>query len=144
MINGIHHIGIVVTKIDDVLPFLEETFDAREIKRVECADGGQISAMVKIGGSYLELIEPIGPNGVAGTFMRTHGGGLHHVSLDCDNVAELCRDLELSGMKIIKRENDGRVTSGYIDPKSSIGIIFELTQTQLNKTNKKGPQNEGF
>ena len=56
MINGIHHIGIVVTKIDDVLPFLEDTFGAREVKRVKSADGSQVFAIVKIGESYMEII----------------------------------------------------------------------------------------
>lgn len=128
MVKGIHHIGIIVTKIDDVLPFLKDAFGAEEKDRTAIPEAKQISSLVQIGKGYLELIEPTDPNGVAGKFLRTKGGGLHHISLECEDANTLCDDLEQTGLKILRKEYDGKCKGGFIHPKSSIGVLFELTE----------------
>ena len=128
MVKGIHHIGIVVTRIDDVLPFLQEAFGAEEERRIEIPMAKQISSLVRIGESFLELIEPTDPSGTAGKFLRSKGGGLHHISLNCDDAKAECDTLEQSGLKILRKESNGKLKGGFIHPKSSIGILFELTE----------------
>ena len=85
MIKGINHVGIVVKNIDEVLSLLREAFGAEEIQRMEIPPMKQISSIVKIGEDCFELMEPTGPDGPAGSFLEAKGGGLHHVSLLCDD-----------------------------------------------------------
>jgi methylmalonyl-CoA/ethylmalonyl-CoA epimerase len=126
MVKGINHIGIVVNNIDDVLSFMRESFGAEETIRVEIPEAKQISSIVKIGEGFLELIEPTDPDGVAGKFLREKGGGLHHISLLCEDAIALCESLEGKGVKIINKITDGPYRGGFIHPKSSKGILFEL------------------
>lgn len=128
MVKGISHIGIVVQSIDDVLSFLKDSFGAEEIRRTEIREIQQISSIVKIGDGYLELIEPTDPEGVAGKFLRTKGGGLHHICLLCDDAVESCEKLEKKGLKIIGKMADGPYRGGFIHPKSSKGVLFELKE----------------
>jgi len=128
MVKGISHIGIVVKNIDDVLSFLREFLGAEEVRRNEIPEAKQISSIVRIGNGFLELIEPTDPDGVAGKFLRTKGGGLHHICLLCENAVEFCENLEEKGVEIIGKMSDGPYRGGFIHPKSSKGILFELKE----------------
>ena len=128
MIQGISHIGIVVQSIDDVLALLKDYFGAEEVRRTEIPEIKQISAIVKVGNGYFELIEPTAPDGVAGKFLEKSGGGLHHISLLCDDAVKVCDSLEKKGAKIIGKMSDGPYRGGFVHPKSSKGILFELKE----------------
>ena len=128
MVKGISHIGIVVKSIDEVLSFLKDSFGAEEIRRTEYPEIKQISCIVKIGDGHFELIEPTDSEGVAGKFLETKGGGLHHISLLCEDAVEMCEGLEKKGVKIIGKMSEGPYRGGFTHPKSSKGILFELKE----------------
>ena len=128
MIKGINHLGIVVKSLDDVIPFLQEAFGAEEVSRVEFPDLKQISATVRIGDGCLELMEPTAPDGAVGKFLESKGGGLHHISLLCDDLNATCEKFEEQGLQIIGKMFDGPVKAAFIHPRSSKGILFELAE----------------
>lgn len=128
MIKGINHLGIVVKSIDDVVDFLKESFGAEELKRVPFPNLQQISAIVRIGDGCLELMEPTGPDGTAGKFLESKGGGLHHISFLCDDVAEESEALEAKGLKIIGKMFNQPPKLAFIHPKSAKGILIELAE----------------
>jgi methylmalonyl-CoA/ethylmalonyl-CoA epimerase len=128
MVKGINHLGIVVKNIDEVLSFLRDTFGAEETERVEYPDLKQISSTVRIGNGCFELMQPTAPDGPAGKFLESKGGGLHHVSVLCDDLASTCRQLESQGLQIIGKMFDGPTKVAFIHPKNSKGILFELSE----------------
>jgi len=128
MVKGINHLGIVVESIDKVVDFLQDTFGAEEVKRIEFPKLKQISAIIRMGNSYLELMEPTAPDGVAGRFLQTRGGGLHHVSLLCDDVEALSEKLESKGLEVVGKMFDGPTKVAFLHPKSTRGILFELAE----------------
>jgi len=128
MIKGINHVGIVVKDIDEVVHFLSETFGAEEIKRVEFPQLKQISAIVRIGEGSFELMEPTAPDGTVGKFLETRGGGLHHVSLLCHDVEEVCEKLEAQGLQVIGKMFDSSPKVAFLHPKGTKGILFELAE----------------
>ena len=127
MIKGINHLGIVVKNIDETISFMREVFGAEEIYRVEVPQMKQISAVVKIGEDCFELMEPTDPNGPAGQFLGSKGGGLHHVSLLCEDVEALCETLEAKGLEIIGKVLEGPLRVAFLHPKSAKGILYEFT-----------------
>ena len=127
MIKGINHVGIAVGSIDEVLTFLQENFGAEEVTRTEFPDMKQISSIVRIGDGHFELMEATGPDGVVGKFIETKGGGLHHVSLLCEDLDETCQEMEAKGFKVIGRTPDGPRVA-FLHPKSTKGILFELAE----------------
>ena len=128
MIKKINHIGVVVEKIDEVVSFLVEMFGADEISRTEFKELNQISAMVRLGDDFFELMEPTSPDGIVGRFLESKGGGLHHISLLCDDVKFECDRLEAKGLAVIGKNLTRTSKVAFIHPKSSKGILFELSE----------------
>ncbi|MFC1859518.1 VOC family protein [Thermodesulfobacteriota bacterium] len=128
MIKGINHMGIVVKDIDDTLSFLKEAFGAEEVRRTEYPMMKQISCIVRIGDGCFELMEPTEPDGPAGKFLETKGGGLHHVSILCGDLKETCDELESQGVQLIGKMLEGDLKIAFVHPKSAKGILYELTE----------------
>ena len=128
MIKGINHVGIVVKDINDTLSLLKEIFGAEEVRRTEYPMMKQISCIVRIGDGCFELMEPTEPDGPAGKFLETKGGGLHHVSILCSDLKETCDELESQGVKLIGKTLEGPLKIAFVHPKSAKGILYELTE----------------
>ena len=130
MIKRIDHIGIAVENIDDTLTFLKDCFGAEELARNEYPDMQQTSSTVNIQGTNFELMEPSGPDGAIGQFMKNSPrGGYHHISILCDNLEGLVDELEKKGIKVIGKMYDGPDRVAFIHPKSARGLLIELTDT---------------
>jgi methylmalonyl-CoA/ethylmalonyl-CoA epimerase len=129
MIKGINHVGIVVKSIDEMVSMLKEAFGAEEIQRMDVPMMKQISCIVRIGDDCFELMEPTGPDGPAGSFLESKGGGLHHISLLCDDVEVLSDKLEAQGLKIVSKVFEGPFRVAFLHPKSGKGVLYELTDT---------------
>ena len=136
MIKGIDHLGIAVENIDEVLDVLREAFGADELTRKEFPQLQQVSSIVSIQGSNLELMEPTGSDGPVGQFMKNSRGGLHHFSVLCDDLEGLVGDLEKKGFKIIGKMFEGPDRAAFIHPKSAKGLLIELTDTGTGTTKK--------
>lgn len=130
MIKGINHLGIAVKDIDETLSFLRETFGAEEVRRTAFPQLKQISSIVRIGDGCFELMEPTDPDGVIGKFLETKGGGLHHISLLCDDIEAECERLESQGLKVIGKMFDRPPKVAFLHPKSAKGILFELAERE--------------
>lgn len=127
MITGINHIGIVVNSIDETLKLWRAIMGATELGRAHYANLGQISAMVRVGDSYFELMEPLGEDGVIPDFLKKHGEGIHHVSIHSDNLPEDKAVFELQNVRVLGNEDDPVV---FTHPKTSTGIVFEMTESR--------------
>ncbi len=136
MIRGINHLGIVVKDMDEVVSFLGETFGAEELKRLEFPQLKQISSIVRIGDGCFELMEPTAPDGAVGKFLEAKGGGLHHVSLLCDDVEAECERLEAQGLQVIGKMFDEPPKVAFLHPKSAKGILFELAEKSSLESSK--------
>lgn len=128
MIKGVDHIGVAVETIDAMLSILKETFCTEELKRTDYPEIQQISSVVSINGTRFELMQPTGPDGPIGKFMKA-GGGLHHISILCDDLEGFVKDLESRGIKIIGKMFDGPDRVAFINPKNAQGLLIELTDT---------------
>lgn len=125
MITGVNHIGLVVRSIDETLAEWKERFGAEEIGRCEYATLGQTSAMIKVGDSYFELMEPLGTEGVIPAFLEKHGEGFHHISLHSDDLQADCGRLEQTGVRLLGRPGDPVM---FTHPKTTSGVLYEITE----------------
>ncbi len=129
MIKCIDHIGIAVKDIDAVLNFLKSSFGAEELKRTEYPELKQISSVVNVKGTNFELMQPTAPDGPIGNFVKNSGGGYHHISIFCENLEKLVGELEGKGIKIVGKMYEGPDRVAFVHPKSSNGLLIELTDT---------------
>ena len=118
MIERIHHVGLAVKSIETVAAFWEEVFGGKLAENYGLETNEFLSRMMKVGESYFELLEPRGKDGLIERFINTRGEGIHHVSLQVDNVEELIKLCEAKGMTLLGRR--------FVHPKSAHGVLIEL------------------
>lgn len=118
MIKKIHHIGLAVYSTEVMAKFLEEVFGAKLIPNYALETSEFLSRMVKAGDNAFELLEPRGEDGLIERFLNSKGEGIHHVSLEVDNLEELLKICETKGMTVLGHR--------FIHPKSTHGVLIEL------------------
>ncbi|SUZ47237.1 uncharacterized protein METZ01_LOCUS91, partial [marine metagenome] len=125
----INHVCIAVLNIEETLAFYENLFGVTKSGEIETIeDQGVKAALVRVGASQLEFIQPIdNENGVA-KFIEKRGEGVHHICFEVDNLESKLNDLDLAGVQLIDKEpRDGLSgTIGFIHPKSTRGVLIEL------------------
>ena len=86
--NGVRidHLGIAVESIAEARGFYEALgLNVMHEETVE-HEGVRV-AMLPLGESRIELLEPLGPETTVGRFLTKRGAGLHHVALHVDDIA---------------------------------------------------------
>ena len=125
----INHVCIAVLNIEETLAFYENLFGVTKSGEIETIeDQGVKAALVRVGASQLEFIQPIdNENGVA-KFIERRGEGVPHICFEVDNLESKLNDLDLAGVQLIDKEpRDGLSgTIGFIHPKSTRGVLIEL------------------
>src|SRR5262249_60676786 len=92
MLTRVHHVGLVVRRLEDGLAFWQDALGLRVSKKATVVDQGVKAALLPIGRSEIELLEPIDPAGGVAKFLEKRGEGLHHVCFETPDVGgELAR-----------------------------------------------------
>jgi methylmalonyl-CoA/ethylmalonyl-CoA epimerase len=94
MIEKIHHVGIAVHSLDEALKFYSETLGLPVHASATVEEQGVRAALLTIGQSEIELLEPLSPESPVGKFLERKGEGLHHICFQTPDV-----DAELEGLK---------------------------------------------
>ncbi len=123
-----NHVCIAVENIDDTLAFYRDVFGAGETEVVEIEDQAVRAALVRIGGSQLEFIQPTDPDGGVARFIERRGEGVHHIAFEVENLQERLDALADSGVDLIDtapREGLSGMIA-FVHPRSTRGVLIEL------------------
>jgi methylmalonyl-CoA/ethylmalonyl-CoA epimerase len=129
-VNYIDHVGVAVKDIDAALKFFQETFGAPPAQAVEMADQGVRGALIQVGQTRLELLEPLSPESPVGRFIERRGEGLHHLALNVSDISGKLKILDARGLRLVDREpREGLSgTIAFIHPGSVFGVLTELVE----------------
>ena len=128
MLTRVHHVGLVVRKLDDGLAFWRDTLGLHVSKEATVKDQGVKAALLPIGRSEIELLEPIDPAGGVAKFLEKRGEGLHHVCFETPDVgAELdaVRAREVPLIDQAPRQGLAGMIC-FLHPKGTRGVLVEL------------------
>ena len=131
----INHVAIAVRDIEVSLSFYRATFGVVTNEIVDIPDQGVRAALVRIGGSQLELIEPTDDSGGVARFIDRQGEGLHHICFEVDDLAARLGQLRDAGLELVD-EAPREGLSGdiaFIHPKSTGGVLVELVNAATAK-----------
>jgi methylmalonyl-CoA epimerase len=133
MIKRIDHVGVVVKNLDEALDLYVNTlgFKASEILIAEKGEKFR-TVMVSLGQVTLELIEPMDSKGGIQSFLETRGEGIHHISLEVDDLRGELSRLGAKGIKFLFKEPEqveGTLVT-FVHPKSTRGVLMELLQRE--------------
>src|SRR6267142_626391 len=101
MLTRVHHVGLVVRRLEDGLAFWQDVLGLRVSKQATVQDQGVRAALLPIGRSEIELLEPIDPSGGVAKFLAKRGEGLHHVCFETPDVASEIETVRSQGLPLI-------------------------------------------
>ena len=130
MLKRIHHVGVVVPNLEDGLRFWRDVLGMTLTKRATVEDQGVRAALLKVGQSEVELLEPLSPENAVGKFLARRGGGLHHVCFETDDVArELCAARD-KGLPLIDQKPRKGLAGMicFLHPKATRGVLVEYAE----------------
>ncbi len=124
------HIGIAVESIDDGLDIYEAL--GLEVEAIEVvSEQGVRVALLPVGDSRLELLEPTGPDSPIARHLERRGPGLHHICLRVPDIRAAMDDLSEQGRTLLSEEPqlgaNGCLVC-FVHPKSTGGVLLELSQ----------------
>lgn len=126
---SVAHVGIAVTSINDALPFYRDVLGLSP-SRPETADGARIVSL-HFGPVDVELLEPSDPTSPIAKFLAKRGPGIHHVCYrvpDLDAALERCKAAGYRLVDQTPRRGAGGRRIAFLHPKSTNGILLELTE----------------
>jgi len=134
MIKRISHIGIAVSDLEEASRFFEDVFN---LSSTAFENFGELRfSFLPLDGTNLELLQSTTDEGVISKYIQKKGQGVHHLSLEVDDIrAELDR-LKEKGIQLINEEpyrNAHDEWVAFIHPKSTYGILVELIQSSLEE-----------
>ena len=129
MIGRLNHVAIVVENIEEAAALYSRVFGFELVETFRDPNQTFKSAMVRIQNATCELLEPIGDGPIA-KYLRERGGGLHHVSLEVDDLDKELESLRAMGVRLIDSEPQqvGKDRIAFLHPKAMKGVLIELVQ----------------
>jgi methylmalonyl-CoA/ethylmalonyl-CoA epimerase len=128
MIEKIHHIGVAVRSLDDALKFYRDTLGLPVHASATVEEQGVKAALLTIGQSEIELLEPLSPESPVGRYLERKGEGLHHICFQTPDVAAELEALKAKGVELVD-QTPRRGLAGmicFLHPKASRGALVEL------------------
>jgi methylmalonyl-CoA/ethylmalonyl-CoA epimerase len=127
----IAHIGIAVENLGDALAFYRDVL-GMEPRAPEAADGAIIVSL-PFDGPEVELLEPVTPDGPIARFLARRGPGIHHVCYEVPDLDAALLRCRAAGYRLVDETprtgaHDRRIA--FVHPKSTAGILIELTQAR--------------
>lgn len=130
MIKKVHHVGVVVRDMEQAMRFYRDLLGLSVHKIEILYDQGVKAALLTLGDSEIELLEPIvADNGVA-RYLERKGEGLHHICFEVGDVERDLSELKTRGIEMIDQTTRiglaGRIC--FLHPNAMDGALIELCE----------------
>lgn len=129
----INHLGIATKGIDDALKFWADALGLENIHTETVEDQKVRVAMLPVGESRIELLEPTSDDSPISKFLEKRGGGIHHIAVEVDDIRAALAKLKSSGARLIDEEPrigaEGCLVA-FVHPGSTGGVLLELVEVK--------------
>jgi len=130
MLKRIHHIGVVVPSLEEAYRFWRDALGLEFTKSATIEEQGVKAALLKVGESEIELLQPLSPDNGVGKFLARRGGGLHHLCFETDDVARELEGARARGLDLIDQKPRKGLAGMicFLHPKATRGVLVEYAQ----------------
>ncbi|HLV02485.1 MAG TPA: methylmalonyl-CoA epimerase [Acidobacteriota bacterium] len=130
MIKRIAHVAIATQSIAVMADFYKTL--GLEVDSVEVVKDQKVKvALMRVGDSAIELMEPTEENSIISRFIEKRGEGIHHICLEVDDIQQHLDVLKSKDIKLIDEKPrvgaDGQLVA-FVHPDSTGGVLIELCQ----------------
>lgn len=133
MIKKIHHIGIAVKNLDDMVRFYQDELGLKVSSTASWP--GLKAAIIPLGDVLIELIEPVDKPQLRVAeslckLVEERGNGVHHLAFEVDDINMELEGLKAKGVKLIdevpQEIDGGRIA--WLHEDAVDGVMIELCE----------------
>lgn len=131
MLSALDHVGVAVEDIEAAIALYRDLLGLPLVHRETVDEQGVQAALLDVGESHIELLQPLAPDTTIGRFLARRGPGLHHVAYRVDDIEQTLRELAGAGMRLLdERPRTGIRDSqvAFVHPASTGGVLTEIVQ----------------
>ncbi|MFT3775199.1 MAG: methylmalonyl-CoA epimerase [Minicystis sp.] len=131
-LKKISHVAIAVENVDHAVEKWRQVLGLEPEHRELVSSQKVEAALLPIGETAIELIEPKGNDGLA-KFLEKRGPGLHHVAVEVEGIDEALAFLKSLHVPLIDQE--ARIGAhghkvAFVHPRATGGVLIELVEPQ--------------
>jgi methylmalonyl-CoA/ethylmalonyl-CoA epimerase len=128
---NLDHVGIAVRDLDHALDTYRERYRVEPLYREIVEAQGVEEAMIPVGGSFVQLLQPLAGDTPVGRFLESRGEGLHHIAFVVSSVDDALDHLREEGARLVDEtaRPGGRGTRiAFVHPADLAGTLIELVE----------------
>jgi methylmalonyl-CoA/ethylmalonyl-CoA epimerase len=127
----IEHIGIATRALEEALSFWRDALGLEVVLTEEVAEQKVRVAMLPLGESRVELLEPTSEDSPVAKFIARRGAGLHHIAVRVQDIRASLSRLKEQGVRLIDetpRTGAGGCLVAFVHPSAANGVLLELVE----------------
>jgi methylmalonyl-CoA epimerase len=131
VLEKVDHIGIAVQSLNESLSFYRDALGLSVEETEEVPSQKVRVAMLPVGETNIELLEPTSPDSPIAKFMEKKAPGIHHIALAVDDIESVLSGLKQKGVRLINEEpleGAGGKRIAFVHPAATGGLLLELCQ----------------
>ncbi|HZK66025.1 MAG TPA: methylmalonyl-CoA epimerase [Chloroflexota bacterium] len=129
-IKRVEHVGVAVNSYEEAAGFYGLL--GLKIHGTEEVAGSALKvAMLPVGESEIELLEPAGPESAVAKFLEKKGEGIHHIAFCVEDIHGAVKELVDGGVRMIDkapRPGAGGKLVAFVHPAAAHGVLIELVE----------------
>jgi len=130
-LTALDHVGVAVEDIDAALAVYRDALGMPLVHRETVSEQGVDAALLDVGDSHIELLQPLGPETTVGKFLARKGPGLHHVAYRVASVQATLDALNAAGVRLIDEQPRTGIRGSqvaFLHPSCTGGVLTEIVQ----------------
>ncbi len=129
MIKKIDHIGIIVPNVEEGIKLFRDGMGMNFLRMEDLPEWKSKIAFFQCGEVLIELVEPTGESDGL-RFLRNHGGGIHHIAYEVDDINEAYATARKHFAVKADRPVPGACESKvfFLDEKTSLNVVTEYVE----------------
>lgn len=127
----INHLGIATRGIEEALKLWQDSLGLEQTHTEIVEEQKVRVAMLPIGESRIELLEPTSEDSPISKFLEKRGGGIHHIAVEVEDIEAALRQMKEQGARLIDekpRVGADNCLIAFVHPQASGGVLLELVQ----------------
>lgn len=129
MIKEVSHLGMAVKDLEEAREFYRSVFGLESSEPIIGGDGTIRVSMVRVGSTLIELLQPIGNEGVMAKFLEKRGEGFHHICYEVEDIQAEIASVKAAGLEVLGEPKPGAEgMSVFLHPKGTQGVLVEFVE----------------
>lgn len=128
---NLDHVAIAVNSLDETIEAYGSRYNVEPLYREVVEEQGVEEAMIPVGGSFVQLLQPLGPETPVGKFVSKKGEGLHHVAYAVSSIEAAIDHLRTNGARLIDetpRIGGRGARIAFVHPGDVAGTLIEMVE----------------